>query len=291
VRRTGCGTTGLLAVIALTGLVACSTGEAGPDASPVQPRDSSTLTGAPAPVTSPAPAGSTAPVTSIAPARSTSTSGPTPAPSARATPRRPGRSLPLTLPTASASQVITVVAPSTGSTEAALQAWRKVPDGWRPVGPRVAAWLGSDGLTRRPSESRSATPIGSFTLTQAFGRESDPGTALPYIRTTPDDWWISQPGPLYNTRQRCARTCDFNRGDPNEHLFAVTPEYDYAAVIDYNTRNAPGGVRPGAGSAFFLHVSAGRPTAGCVAVPRADLVRVLTWLRPDRHPRILIGTG
>jgi L,D-peptidoglycan transpeptidase YkuD (ErfK/YbiS/YcfS/YnhG family) len=145
-------------------------------------------------------------------------------------------------------------------------------------------------MTPHPSESVSATPMGSFTLTEAFGRDPDPGTELPYTRTTPDDWWISQPGPLYNTRQRCASGCGFTLGDPNEHLYYVTPQYDYAVVIDYNTPDS-GQVRQGAGSAFFLHVAAGEPTAGCVAIDASALVRIMRWLAPADHPRILIGTG
>ena len=210
------------------------------------------------------------------------------APSAK---HRTGKALPLGFATGSARQVITVVAPSTGSTRAVLQAWRKVTGGWQPVGPHVAAWVGSDGLSRHPSESRSATPIGSFTLTQAFGHDPDPGTSLRYVHTTPADWWISQPGALYNTRQRCSSGCGFTRGDPNEHLYYETPYYDYAAVIDYNTRNAPGGVRQGAGSAFFLHVTVNQPTAGCVSIAKDQLVRILRWLTPARHPRILIGVA
>jgi L,D-peptidoglycan transpeptidase YkuD (ErfK/YbiS/YcfS/YnhG family) len=197
--------------------------------------------------------------------------------------------LPLHFNTGSASQVITVTAPSTGATTGTLQAWRRGSGGWYRVGPAVLAHLGSAGLSAQPSEGRSATPIGSFTLTQAFGHDADPGTALPYTHTTPADWWISQPGPLYNTRQRCSAGCAFTRGAPNEHLYYETPYYDYAVVIDYNTRNPPGGVRPGAGSAFFLHVTDGAPTAGCVAVAAGQVVRLLRWLTPSAHPRILIG--
>ena len=153
----------------------------------------------------------------------------------------------------------------------------------------MLAHVGADGLSSTPSESRSATPIGSFTLTQAFGYYANPGTTLPYLHTTPSDWWISQPGSLYNTHQRCSSGCAFTRGDPNEHLYYETPYYNYAVVIDYNTRNAPGGVRPGAGSAFFLHVSVGQPTAGCVAVRESKVKALLRWLKPSTHPRILIG--
>jgi L,D-peptidoglycan transpeptidase YkuD (ErfK/YbiS/YcfS/YnhG family) len=155
----------------------------------------------------------------------------------------------------------------------------------------VTAHVGADGLSTHPSETRSATPIGSFTLTQAFGRNANPGTGLRYFRSTPADWWISQSGPLYNTHQRCSSGCAFRLGSPNEHLYYETPFYNYAVVIDYNTRNAPGGVRQGAGSAFFLHVyPAGTgPTAGCVSIPQDKLVTLLRWLTPSAHPRILIG--
>lgn len=199
--------------------------------------------------------------------------------------------LPLDLSTGDATQIITVSADSRSSTIAVLRTWRHSGSGWVAVGPAVQAHLGSAGVSTQPSESSTATPIGSFTLTQAFGRQGNPGTRLPYVHTTPDDWWISQSGSLYNTRQHCASDCAFTRGDPNEHLYYETPYYNYAAVIDYNTANAPGGVRAGKGSAFFLHVTDGRATAGCISVPQADLVRILTWLSPAQHPRILIGVG
>jgi L,D-peptidoglycan transpeptidase YkuD (ErfK/YbiS/YcfS/YnhG family) len=213
---------------------------------------------------------------------------PSAAPKPAGAPR--GHALPLRYTTGSATRVITVTAHSYGSTTATLQAWTKASGGgWWKYGSPVTAHVGSDGLSTHPSETRSATPVGSFTLTQAFGHYSDPGTALPYIHTTPDDWWISQSGPLYNTHQRCSSHCAFTRGSPNEHLFYETPYYNYAVVINYNTRNAPGGVHQGAGSAFFLHVTDGAPTAGCVAIPQSKLVSIMRWLRPAAHPRILIG--
>jgi L,D-peptidoglycan transpeptidase YkuD (ErfK/YbiS/YcfS/YnhG family) len=230
-----------------------------------------------------APAAAAAHTPAIAPPR---LGGPSPpaAPSAR------GGALPLRYPTGSATRVVTVTATSSASTVATLQAWTKAPGGgWLPSGSGVTAHIGTQGMTTSPSESRSATPEGSFTLTQAFGRFDNPGTGLPYFRTDPADWWISQAGPLYNTHQHCSGSCPFRQGSPNEHLYYETPYYNYAVVIDYNTRNAPGGVQPGAGSAFFLHVTDGRATAGCVAVPQATLVWIMRWLTPSAHPRILIG--
>lgn len=194
--------------------------------------------------------------------------------------------LPLDDPTYRARQVISVVASAQQDVRATVQAWTKVPGGWKRVGPSIPAWLGTDGMSPHPSEQVSAVPMGSYTLTQAFGHDPDPGTALSYTQTTPADWWISEPGPLYNTMQHCSSDCPFAQGDPNEHLYYETPYYDYAAVINYNRHP----VRQGAGSAFFLHVSVNAPTQGCVAIDRSDLVRILRWLQPDEHPRIVIGT-
>lgn len=242
------------------------------------------------------PAPSTPAISASRPPRRTTPAASRPTRSVSPKPRRTsssasrGQRLPLSSTTGSASQVVTVTAPSTSSTQGTLQAWTRAGGGWRKHGPATAAWLGSDGLGNA-SESRSATPIGSFTLTQAFGHDADPGTALPYTQTTPADWWISQSGPLYNTRQRCSSGCGFTTGDPNEHLFYETPYYNYAVVIDYNTRNAPGGVQQGRGSAFFLHVTVGAPTQGCVSIAQDRLVDLLRWLRPSASPRILIGVA
>ena len=243
---------------------------------------------APAPVTTGA-VKAAAPVANAPAATPAATRPATPAPAAPAPVT--GQALPLGYSTGSATRVITVVASSTGSTVATLQAWDRAPGGgWLRHGSAVTAHVGADGLSTSPSESRSATPIGSFSLTQSFGALSNPGTGLPYFQTTLADWWISQPGALYNTHQHCSGSCPFTQGDPNEHLVTETPFYNYAVVIDYNTANA-GTVRAGAGSAFFLHVTDGTPTAGCVAIPQASLIPIMQWLTPAAAPRILIGVA
>lgn len=138
-----------------------------------------------------------------------------------------------------------------------------------------------------PSEGMSATPMGSFGLTQAFGRAANPGTTLPYFVAGPQDWWVSDASSrFYNTHQVCSAACPFNTG-AGENLYQAGYVYTYAVVIDYNRFPA----RAGAGSAFFLHVTDGGPTAGCVSIPQATLVSLLSWLDPSAHPRILIGVG
>ncbi len=256
-------------------------------------------TGAPSSST-PAPAASSAPHTTAAPAAPRATATPHPAaarhaashPARRPAPRhaapnppaRRGGSLPLHYATYSATRVITVVATHTWSTTARLQAWVRAPGGgWLRSGAEWTAHVGSQGLTTSPSEFKSATPIGSFSLTRAFGRYSDPGTSLPYHRVDTRDYWISHRGSTYNTLQHCTTSGCHTSAD--EHLIDANPEYNYAAVINYNTAAR---VYPN-GSAFFLHVSDGSSTAGCVSVAQSKVISLLRWLTPSAHPRILIG--
>ncbi|MBY3552170.1 hypothetical protein HGI15_01935 [Modestobacter lapidis] len=183
-------------------------------------------------------------------------------------------------------QVVTVVASSRGATVAELTAWELAPHGWTPVLGPVPARLGSSGVGAA-SESSTRTPAGTFGLTEAFGRAGDPGTALPYRVVDGDDWWVSDIGsPRYNQYAQCAPgACDFDEST-SEHLAAMGAVYDHAVVIDYNRDG-----RPGAGSAFFLHVANGAPTAGCVAIDRGSLAAVLRWLDPSARPVIAIGVG
>ena len=60
--------------------------------------------------------------------------------------------------------------------------------------------------------------------------------------------------------------------------------YRYAAQIGWNLVRTPG-----AGSAIFLHVTTGGPTAGCVAVGKRQVVDLLRWLAPTLGPRIVMG--
>jgi L,D-peptidoglycan transpeptidase YkuD (ErfK/YbiS/YcfS/YnhG family) len=202
-----------------------------------------------------------------------------------AAPRSAGGRLPLGVDPGSSTQVVTVVAPSASATSAKLTAWQRGPDGWTAVLGPVDARIGSAGVGRA-SEASTRTPAGTFTLTEAFGRAGDPGTALPYRVVDGDDWWVSDvASPRYNQYAQCPPTCDFDQS-VSENLAAVGAVYDYAAVIDYNR-----GGTPGAGSAFFLHVTNGAPTAGCVAIGAGNLVKVLQWLDPGARPLIAIGVG
>jgi L,D-peptidoglycan transpeptidase YkuD (ErfK/YbiS/YcfS/YnhG family) len=179
---------------------------------------------------------------------------------------------------AGTSQLITVSAPSSAST-----AWQRGADGtWRAVIGPVAARVGATGIGRA-SEGSQHTPAGTFALTQAFGRQVDPGTRMPYFKTDALDWWDENPSSsTYNLHVRRSSS----PGGASENLYYSGSVYDYVVNMNYNTARVPG-----AGSAFFLHVSDGTPTAGCVSVSRSVMVALLRWLDPARRPYISIKVG
>lgn len=181
------------------------------------------------------------------------------------------------------AQLITVSAPSSSSTTATLTAWQRGSDGgWRAVIGPVVAHVGATGIGRA-SEGSQHTPAGTFALTQAFGRQVNPGTRMRYFKTDGLDWWDENPSsPSYNLHVRRSSS----PGGASENLYYSGSVYDYVVNMDYNTARTPG-----AGSAFFLHVSDGTPTAGCVSVDRSVMVALLRWLDPAQHPYISIKVG
>jgi L,D-peptidoglycan transpeptidase YkuD (ErfK/YbiS/YcfS/YnhG family) len=194
----------------------------------------------------------------------------------------------LTIPFGDAQQLVVVTAPAWSSNAGLLTTYERAEGGWRIVHSGLPVRLGRNGLNPDHHEGDGTTPAGSFAITGVMGRQPDPGVRYPYRVIVPGDCWISDvASPAYNQLVR-ASPCVA----PNEDLYAIgAGPYRYLATIGYNTDP----VVPGAGSAIFLHRhhydSAGRTvaTSGCVSLTESDLLAVLRWLDPAKHPRILMG--
>jgi L,D-peptidoglycan transpeptidase YkuD (ErfK/YbiS/YcfS/YnhG family) len=185
-----------------------------------------------------------------------------------------------------ARQAIVVSSAGYGSPTATLSTWRQADGGWERVHGPWPAFVGRAGFAP-PGEKREGdgrTPSGTYGFEFAFGVQPDPGVTLAYRHITgPTFVWVDDPSsPLYN------RLVDTAVQDPGGHGEAMfqTPAYDYGAVVAYNTDRTPG-----LGSAIFLHVSAGAPTAGCVSLPADRLLEVLRWLDPAGAPVIVMGVA
>jgi L,D-peptidoglycan transpeptidase YkuD (ErfK/YbiS/YcfS/YnhG family) len=172
-----------------------------------------------------------------------------------------------------AAQVLSVV--GTGGSKGKMDVWQRGATGWQPVGAGIPVFLGSAGLAPRARDTIPATPMGVYSLDFAFGTQPNPGGGLKYYQTTPDYWW-SADGPTYNTMQVCKQAdCPFDTSPASGTENLYIPAYAHAIVMGVNKERVPGN-----GGAFFVHTSNGSPTAGCVALDDATLVKVIQWLQP-----------
>jgi L,D-peptidoglycan transpeptidase YkuD (ErfK/YbiS/YcfS/YnhG family) len=243
--------------------------------------------------------GSPAPVASVDPSTTVTVPPPTAAAPTTTTTVPAATTLPRTTPApeiatatdqaldraGAAGQVVVVTAERYGSTTATLTAYQREGGGWRQAFGPWAARVGTRGLAP-PGEKREGdgrTPSGVYGFEFFFGVAPDPGVRFPYRQVTPRIVWDDDPiSPLYNTWV----DLDRQRAGPTPEPMYVSPAYDHGAVIAYNTDRTPG-----LGSAIFLHVSTGGPTAGCVSLPAGQLVEVLRWLDPAKAPKIVLGVS
>jgi len=143
--------------------------------------------------------------------------------------------------------------------------------------------LGRSGILANKFEGDGGTPRGRFRLKRLWWRKdriSRPRTFLPTRPIRPEDAWSEDPADRrYNRPVR--RRVD----EPGDRLTRADSLYDLIIEIDHNDR--PRVARRG--SAVFIHIARDgfKPTAGCVAFRRNDLLRLLerlgprTWIQID----------
>ncbi|KQT09920.1 L,D-transpeptidase catalytic domain protein [Methylobacterium sp. Leaf399] len=153
------------------------------------------------------------------------------------------------------------------------------------VGPSVIPCaLGRSGIGTVKREGDGASPRGRFRLRAAAYRPDRltvrPATLLPIRATRSHDGWCDAPSHRRYNRP-LTLPCP---GVSAEEMWRGDGLYDLVVDIDYNR----GPIRPGRGSAIFMHVARPGypPTEGCVALARADLLRLLRRLGPGTRLRI-----
>lgn len=152
------------------------------------------------------------------------------------------------------------------------------------VGPlRIPAAIGRTGRTCRKREGDGATPIAAMRLLGGYlrgDRVAQPKTTLPLRRIRPSMLWCDEPeNPNYNRLVRAPF------GASHEEMRRTDGLYDICLVLDWNVTAR----RRHAGSAIFLHLirPGYEPTAGCVAIAKRDMLRILPHLRRGTVVRVL----
>lgn len=144
-----------------------------------------------------------------------------------------------------------------------------------------SGYVGRNGVGKT-REGDLKTPNGLFTMSKAFGINSNPGTSMAYRKVDGTWYWVSDPRSKYYNKFVTTKKVKRDWGEA-ERIIDYTTAYRYVLSVDYNKKCVPG-----KGSAIFLHCSTGGPTAGCVSVPQSAMVKILKQIKPGA--RIAIGT-
>lgn len=134
------------------------------------------------------------------------------------------------------------------------------------------AAIGRGGIRSDKREGDGGTPTGLLPLRTVFyrpDRQPAPGCAVPVRALAPHDGWCDDPAhPSYNRLVRLPI-------DASAEALWRDEDGVYDIIGELGWNDDP--VRPGRGSAIFLHVARPdyAPTEGCIALAPDDLIAVL----------------
>jgi L,D-peptidoglycan transpeptidase YkuD (ErfK/YbiS/YcfS/YnhG family) len=149
--------------------------------------------------------------------------------------------------------------------------------GWMRAGSlTLPVALGRGGIKANKREGDGATPRGTFHPVRLWWRadkQARPPTLLPARPIGASDAWCEEP----NDR-RYNRPIKLALRSAGDRLKRADDLYDFIVELDHNTRPRV----KGRGSAVFIHVARPdfAPTAGCIALQRGALRRLLAHLTP-----------
>src|SRR5471030_593526 len=149
--------------------------------------------------------------------------------------------------------------------------------GWLTAGGQtIPVALGRGGIKANKREGDGGTPKGIFRprlLWWRADRHPRPSTFLPVRAIGPEDAWCDDPSNRhYNQPVRLNSQAGGDRLRRDDHL------YDFIVEIDHNTSPRIAA----RGSAVFLHLARKNfsPTAGCVSMTKAAMLRLLKRIGP-----------
>lgn len=200
-------------------------------------------------------------------------------------------------------QVILITTQSWDSPAGILQLFEKSQSHWHKIDEDIPVTMGRNGLGwgagvhvkptsgHEKVEGDGRAPAGIFKIGTAYGYAPEPlaGLKLSYKQATERDYFVDDPDSEdYN------QWVTIDENEPNEpkqkwasfeHMRRDDHRYELGFVVQHNM--SP--VISGKGSAIFFHVwwDAETPTAGCTAMQKSDLEKVLGWLDPGKKPLVV----
>lgn len=194
--------------------------------------------------------------------------------------------------------VVTTEDWNTITATARLYERKKLSSDWKAVGESFPVVIGRSGLawggeltrqttaTKIKKEGDGNSPAGLFPLTTSFGTSSKPNALeMPYVRLDEFTECVDDANStFYNRIANRMQVGNFD-WKSSEKMKAISPEYDLGVFVAYNSYP----VEKGKGSCIFLHIwkDAQTATAGCTAMDRIQLERILGWLQPTKNPYLV----
>jgi len=193
-------------------------------------------------------------------------------------------------------QLVVSLASDWNSATGKLQMFERDATGWKAVSAPVPVLYGKNGLawgrgvlgTGEPGphkvERDRRAPAGVFKIGKIYTYDAKlpDGADYPFHRITANDAWVDDVTlPEYN---RFVTVDPKNPPPWFEKQKMRLNDFAYRWLVEIR-HNADPPV-PGDGSAIFFHIRRGetRPTSGCTTMAEGNLVRLICWLRADKHP-------
>ena len=142
--------------------------------------------------------------------------------------------------------------------------------------------LGKNGIKKKIQEGDSITPKGIFKITKIYYRQDKIKkikTLIKKIKIRKEMGWCDDPKSIfYNKQIKLPSKFSYERLYRKDHI------YDLLAVLNYNTNP----VIKNKGSAIFMHIAKKNysPTAGCVALKKNDLIKLLEIIKKNTKIKI-----
>ena len=142
--------------------------------------------------------------------------------------------------------------------------------------------IGKNGLTKFKKEGDGKTPKGIFKIEHLYFRKDrikKPLTKLKRIEIKRNMGWCDDvKNKKYNKLIKINKNCS------HEKLFRKDKKYDLLIPIKYNFNK----IIPGKGSCIFIHLTSDyKPTAGCIALKKKDLLILLKLI--NKNSKIIIN--
>jgi len=192
-------------------------------------------------------------------------------------------------------QLLVVTTANWSTKNGVLQRYEKIQNHWQKVGEPISIVLGRNGLgwgrglhtipnnaKTVKKEGDGKAPAGLFKLNNAFGYNS---------------LTVDFPYEVYKTTDHCVddsnsiwynKIVDSTKTEKDyksfEHMKLKNNLYQYGIVVNHN----PDAIA-NAGSCIFMHIKSptGNGTAGCTAMSKKKIVKVLEWLKEENKPLLL----